>query len=183
MSNIEIMLISLGLSMDAFSVAICKGISINNIKRRTCIKIGAYFGLFQAVMPLLGYTLGTNFKYVIVAFDHWITFILLLLIGINMIKGAYDKEEELTNETSPKIMIPLALATSIDALAVGVTFAFLKVKLLKSILIIGSVTFILTTLGTNLGNKFGTKYKNKSQILGGIILIIIGLKILIEHLR
>lgn len=183
MSNIEILLISLGLSMDAFSVAICKGLSINNIKWKTCIKIGTYFGLFQAVMPLLGYTLGTNFKDVIVAFDHWITFILLLLIGVNMVKGAYDKEEELTNETSPKIMIPLALATSIDALAVGVTFAFLKVKLLKSILMIGAVTLILTTIGTNLGNKFGTKYKNKSQILGGIILIVIGLKTLIEHLR
>lgn len=169
--------------MDAFSVSICKGLSIKNLKWITCIKIGAYFGLFQAIMPLLGYKLGTNFKDIIVAFDHWITFILLLLIGINMIKGAFEKEEELTNETSPKIMIPLAIATSIDALAVGVTFAFLKVNILKSIIIIGIVTFIITTLGTNLGNNFGIKYKNKSQIFGGIILIIIGLKTLIEHLR
>ena len=169
--------------MDAFSVAICKGLSINNIKWKTCIKIGTYFGLFQAVMPLLGYTLGTNFKDVIVAFDHWITFILLLLIGVNMVKGAYDKEEELTNETSPKIMIPLALATSIDALAVGITFSFLKVNIITSALIITITTFLISSVGVIIGSKVGNKLEKKAETFGGITLVIIGLKILLEHLN
>lgn len=183
MSNIEILLIGIGLSMDAFSVAVCKGLSIKKITLKKCLTVGLYFGIFQAIMPFLGYTLGKNFEDLIIRYDHWIAFALLLIIGINMIKGAFDKEEDISSDTTFKKMLPLAIATSIDALVIGTTFAFLKVNIIKSIIMIGITTFILSTIGTNLGNLFGNKYKNKAQIIGGIILIIIGIKTLLEHLR
>ncbi len=183
MTLTEIILISIGLAMDAFAVSICKGLSIKKINWKVICIVGLYFGIFQAGMPIIGYFLGKGFESFVTKIDHWIAFILLSFIGINMIKEAFSKDENINgDDLSFKTMIILAIATSIDALAVGITFAFFDVNIIFSISMIGIITFILSAIGVILGNKFGNKYEKKSQLLGGLILIIIGIKILIEHL-
>lgn len=183
MGILEIFLIGVGLSMDAFAVSVCKGLSMKKLDWKKAIIIALYFGVFQAVMPVIGYLLGTTFESLVTQIDHWIAFILLGIIGANMIKEALGKESENSNDKVDfKTMIVLAIATSIDALAVGITFAFLKTKLVSSVTIIGVITFVLSLLGVKIGNKFGDKYEKKAEFLGGVILILIGVKILIEHL-
>lgn len=183
MGIIELILLSIGLGMDAFAVSVCKGISMKKMNWKKACIIGLYFGGFQAIMPVIGYFFGSSFESIITNIDHWIAFILLAIIGAKMIQEAFQKEEEEYNEDiSVKTMIVLSIATSIDALAVGITFAFLKVNLLLAITLIGTITFILSVIGTKIGNKFGDKYKSKAELAGGIILIIIGLKILLEHI-
>lgn len=183
MGIIEITLTSIGLATDAFAASICKGLSIKQYNLKKGLIIGIYFGLFQGTMPLIGYLLGSLFQDIIVSIDHWIAFILLSIIGINMIIESLNIQNEKHNSSlNIKTMLPLAIATSIDALAIGVTLAFLKVNIIIAILSIGLITFILSVIGSKLGNKVGTKFQKKSQIIGGLILIIIGLKILLEHL-
>lgn len=183
MGFLEILIIGVGLSMDAFAVSICKGLSTRTLKLKHALICGGYFGFFQGFMPFLGYVLGIQFKDKIESIDHWIAFILLALIGINMIKEAFEDEETCNTEFSPKVMIPLAIATSIDALAVGVTFAFLNVNILSAVSIIACTTFVISMIGVKIGHVFGTKYKSKAEIAGGIILIGMGIKILLEHLH
>lgn len=179
----EIFFISMGLAMDAFAIAICKGLAMKKLDIKKAIIIGLYFGIFQAVMPIIGYFLGATFEILVTKIDHWITFILLVFIGTNMIKESFEKESKNCNDNVDfKTMIILAIATSIDALAVGITFTFFKANLLTSALIIGIVTFILSILGVKIGNKFGDKYQNKAEFIGGLVLILIGIKILVEHL-
>ena len=178
----EIFFIGVGLAMDAFAVSICKGLSIKKINYKKYFIIAMYFSLFQMIMPLIGYFLGSTFESMIVSVDHWIAFIMLFIIGLNMIIESFNNNEEFNSNIDLKTMLPLAIATSIDALAVGITFAFLRVNLLLSIITIGVVTFIITFMGTIIGNKVGSKFENVSTILGGLILIFIGLKILFEHL-
>lgn len=182
MGFLEIFLIGVGLAMDAFAVSICKGLSVQKLKVNNALTCGFYFGGFQALMPLVGYILGVQFKESIEAIDHWIAFILLGFIGFNMIKEAFGDEESCDNDFSMKAMIPLAIATSIDALAVGVTFAFLSVNIIYAIAIIGITTFFIASVGVKIGHIFGMKYKSKAEIAGGVILILMGLKILLEHL-
>lgn len=183
MGIIELILLSIGLGMDAFAVSVCKGISMKKMNWKKACIIGLYFGGFQAIMPVIGYFFGSSFESIITNIDHWIAFILLAIIGAKMIQEAFQKEEEEYNEDiSVKTMIVLSIATSIDALAVGITFAFLKVNLLLAITLIGTITFILSVIGTKIGNRFRDKYKSKAELAGGIILIIIGLKILLEHI-
>lgn len=183
MGLIELVILSIGLAMDAFAVSICKGLAMQKMKWKNAIIIGAYFGIFQALMPLIGYFLGINFEKAITNVDHWIAFGLLTVMGINMIKEAYSKEKEESNDSIKfKDMLILAIATSIDALAVGITFAFFKVNLVLAITLIGTITFALSVIGTKVGNRFGDKYENKAELVGGIILILLGLKILLEHL-
>lgn len=182
MGFVEIFLIGVGLSMDAFAVSICKGLSVSKLKAKNALSCGIYFGGFQALMPLIGFILGVQFKDKIESIDHWIAFILLFFIGINMIKEAFEDEENCSNDFSFKAMLPLAIATSIDALAVGVTFAFLSVNIWLAITIIGITTFVISMIGVKIGHIFGLKYKKNAEIVGGVILIIIGLKILLEHL-
>ena len=180
----ELLILAIGLSMDAFAVSICKGLSVKELKVKHMACAGLYFGGFQAIMPLIGYFLGANFQHLIENFDHWIAFILLVLIGGNMIREAFgkDEEEEMDASFGPKSMLPLAVATSIDALAVGVTFAFLDVQIVPAVSFIGIITFLCSFIGVKIGNVFGTKYKSKAEIVGGVILILIGIKILLEHL-
>ena len=176
--------IALGLSMDAFAVAICKGLAMNKITFRKSLIVGLWFGGFQGLMPLFGYLLGVQFKDSITAIDHWIAFILLGLIGFNMIREALSKEEEKTSDSLAfKDMLVLAIATSIDALAVGVTFAFLQVNIVPAICFIGVITFTLSIAGVKIGNVFGVRYKSKAELAGGIILILMGTKILLEHME
>ncbi len=183
MSLLSLFLIAVGLSMDAFAVAVCKGLAMPKITVKKSAIVGLWFGSFQGLMPLLGYFLGSQFNKSIEAFDHWIAFILLGLIGISMIKEALSKDEEEANDSlDVKTMFLLALATSIDALAVGVTFAFLKQDILPAVTFIGVVTFVLSMIGVKVGNVFGTRYKSKAELAGGILLILMGLKILLEHL-
>ena len=183
MNLYEIILISIGLAMDAFAVSICKGLSMKKINWKSTLIIAIYFGLFQAIMPVFGYLLGSSFSVIVQKLDHWIAFILLAIIGGNMIKESKDDETEKRNDKVDfKTMIILAIATSIDALAVGVTFAFFEVNIILSISVIGLITFILSFVGVIIGNKFGDKFQNKAEFIGGMILIIIGLKILLEHL-
>ena len=184
MGIIEILLLGISLSMDAAAVAICKGLSMKKIDWRKAIIIGLYFGIFQAIMPLIGYFLGSTFENLVTNIDHWIAFILLVLIGINMIREAMSKDDNsnCNDKVDFRTMIVLAIATSIDALAVGVTFAFLNVNILLASSIIGITTFIISLIGVKIGNRFGTKFESKAAILGGIVLIIIGIKILLEHL-
>lgn len=180
----ELFILAIGLSMDAFAVAICKGLSLKKISLKNGMWVGLWFGAFQALMPLIGYLLGTQFKDKITAIDHYIAFILLGLIGANMIKEALSKDEDSAcGDLSAKSMFPLAVATSIDALAVGVTLAFINVDNIgAAVSFIGVITFILSAVGVKIGNIFGVKYKSKAELAGGIILIILGTKILIEHL-
>ena len=183
MGLIELFVLAVGLSMDAFAVSICKGLSLGKIRVKHMCIAGAWFGGFQALMPLIGYYLGSVFSHIITTYDHWIAFILLAIIGGNMIKESLDKDEEKADASmSVKSMFLLAVATSIDALAVGVTFAFLDVNIIPAVSFIGIITFICSALGVKIGSIFGTKYKSKSEFFGGAVLIIIGLKILLEGL-
>lgn len=178
----ELLIIAIGLSMDAFAVSICKGLSMKKMNWKNAIIAGFYFGFFQAGMPLIGYFLGIQFKGMIQEIDHWIAFILLSLIGINMIKESLSKSEEVCALFNARTMLVLALATSIDALAVGVTFAFLSVAIVPAVSLIGTITFTLSVLGIKIGNVFGSRYKSKSELAGGMILIIMGIRILLQHL-
>ena len=183
MSLIELFLIAVGLSMDAFAVAVCKGLAMPKMSWKGAAIVGLYFGGFQALMPFLGYLLGAGFKDAISAYDHWVAFILLALIGGNMIRESReDEEESLDASLSFRSMVLLAIATSIDALAVGVTLAFLDVPILSSVCFTGVVTFCLSLVGVKAGNVFGCKYKSKAEFVGGLVLILIGLKILLEHM-
>lgn len=178
----ELFLLAVGLSMDAFAVSICKGLSVRRYRLRDSAIVGVYFGGFQAGMPLLGYLLGIRFQRYIVSVDHWIAFILLLLIGINMIREARSDAEQLNDSFTFPTMLPLAVATSIDALAVGVTFAFLQVHILSAITFIGCTTFVFSAAGLKIGNLFGARYRAHAELFGGIMLCVIGCKILLEHL-
>lgn len=189
MNLLELFIIAVGLSMDAFAVSICKGLSLQKLYFKNALTVGLYFGIFQGGMPLIGYILGVQFQDKITAFDHWIAFILLGIIGLKMIKEALEKEPEheiasdaVSDELGFKNMTILAIATSIDALAVGVTFAFLNVDIIPAVSFIGIVTLVLSMVGVKIGNIFGTKYKSKAELAGGIILILMGAKILLEHL-
>lgn len=182
MGLIEIFILAVGLSMDAFAVSICKGLSVRKLKPKHCIIAGLYFGGFQAGMPLLGYLLGTQFESLITSIDHWIAFVLLGLIGANMIRESFGEPDELNDSFSFKTMLPLAIATSIDALAVGVTFAFLKVEIFSAVSFIGITTLLFSAIGVKIGNVFGTKFKSKAEFIGGCVLILMGIKILLEHL-
>lgn len=183
MGFIDIFLIAVALSMDAFAVAICKGLSVKKVQAKHVLTVGVYFGGFQALMPLIGFLLGFKFESFITSIDHWIAFVLLAIIGGNMIKEAMSKEEDEVNDSfSFRTMLPLAVATSIDALAVGISFAFLGVDIIEAAILIGITTFVLSGIGVFVGNIFGSKYKSKAELAGGIVLILIGLKMLLEHL-
>ena len=182
MSIIELFIIAVGLSMDAFAVSVCKGLSVPRAKKSHLIITGLYFGGFQALMPLIGYLLGVNFRHMITSVDHWIAFILLALIGINMIREAREESEELDASFSVKAMLPLAIATSIDALAVGVSMAFMSVHILASAAVIGVVAFALSVAGGLVGRRLGCLFQRRAELTGGLVLIAIGVKILIEHL-
>ena len=183
MSLLELIVLAVGLSMDAFAVSVCKGLALGQIKTKHVVIIGAWFGGFQALMPLIGYFLGSRFEHYIQSVDHWIAFVLLAAIGANMLREALSKEEETADASLAfKTMLLLAIATSIDALAVGITFAFLRVRILPAVLLIGCITFLLSALGVKAGSLFGKKYQKKAEFAGGIILILLGIKILLEHL-
>lgn len=183
MGLIELFLIAVGLSMDAFAVSVCKGLAMTKCTFKKAAIVGLWFGGFQALMPAIGYILGAQFQEAIASIDHWIAFVLLALIGGNMIHEALDNDEEEADASlDVKTMFLLAVATSIDALAIGITFAFLKVSIIPAVCFIGIVTFIISFAGVKIGNVFGARYKNKAEIVGGVILILLGLKILLEHL-
>ena len=182
MGIFELFVLAVGLSMDAFAVSVCKGLSLGRIRRKHMYIAGAWFGGFQALMPLIGYYLGRFFADAITEYDHWIAFILLIIIGGKMVKESFDKEEQMDGSMSARSMLLLAVATSIDALAVGVTFAFLKVSIIPAVSFIGVVTFVCSAVGVKIGSIFGTKYRSRAQLCGGIILILIGAKILLEGL-
>ena len=204
MSILELFLVAVGLSMDAFAVSICHGLSMKRANIIKALIVGLYFGVFQAAMPLIGYFVGSQFSDIIASADHWIAFVLLSFIGVRMILGSLKKEgcpdrecpadvcsdrscpggkRPDTEEVSlkPVKMFPLAIATSIDALAVGVSFAFLQVRILPAVSFIGITTFVLSMTGVKIGNVFGAKFKSKAEFAGGVILVLIGLKILLEH--
>jgi len=178
----ELFFIAVGLSMDAFAVSVCKGLSVRKLRPRHLLLAGLYFGGFQALMPVIGWLLGSRFETLIVSVDHWIAFGLLSLIGGNMIKESFSPEEEMNDDFGVKTMLLLAVATSIDALAVGITFAFLSVKILPAAGLIGLTTFLLSMAGVWIGQAFGARFKAGAERLGGVILILIGVKILLEHL-
>jgi len=184
MSLFVLFSLAVGLSMDAFAVAICTGLSRQKVTLKKALIVGIYFGAFQAGMPLIGFSVARLFADMIIAFDHWIAFALLCFLGGKMILGSFKKAEPSEEETSlgPKHMLPLAIATSIDALAVGVSFAFLHVNVILAVLVIGITTFVLSVAGVKIGNIFGMRFKSKAELAGGIILVLIGLNILIEHL-
>lgn len=183
MGMIELFLLGVGLSMDAFAVSICKGLGVKEVKSKHMLCCGLWFGGFQALMPLIGYLLGSAFESYITKIDHWIAFVLLVFIGVNMIREALSDEEEQTSASfSFKTMLFMAIATSIDALAVGITFAFLGVNIGMALTLIGCTTFVFSAAGVKIGNVFGKKYQAKAEIVGGVILIAIGCKILMEHL-
>lgn len=206
MSLLELFLIAIGLSMDAFAVAVCMGLSMKKASYKKSLIVGLYFGGFQAIMPLIGYLAGSQFSDDIIGFDHWIAFILLTFIGGNMVIGSFKKEgcpdRECPNETctdrecpegkrpnteevslKPSKMLPLSIATSIDALAIGISFAFLQVKIVPAVSFIGVTTFALAIIGVKIGNVFGARFKSKAELAGGIILVLMGIKILLEHLE
>lgn len=182
MGVLELFMVAVGLAMDAFAVSICKGLSLGKIKLKHMAIAGLWFGGFQAIMPTIGYLVGSLFADKIKAIDHWIAFVLLAIIGVSMIKESFEEDDEMDACMDPKCMFILAVATSIDALAVGVSFAFLRVSIVWSVLFIGVVTFVLSAIGVKIGSVFGAKYKSKAEIAGGIVLILIGTKILLEHL-
>ena len=200
----ELLLIAVGLSMDAFAVSVCRGLTMKRANLKKALIVGLYFGIFQAAMPLLGYLVGSRFSSMIVSFDHWVAFALLAFIGVRMVIGSFKKEgcpdrgcpdEQCTDrecpggkrpgteETplTPAEMLPLALATSIDALAVGISFAFLQVEIVSAVSFIGATTLLLSMAGVKIGHAFGSKFKAKAELAGGVILVLIGLKILLEH--
>ena len=182
MSLVELFVLAVGLSMDAFAVSICKGLSLGKIKFKHMCIAGLWFGGFQALMPVIGYFLGSFFSEMITQYSHWIAFALLIIIGGNMIKESFGPEEKVDNSMSAKSMFILEVATSIDALAVGVTFAFLSVSIVPAVSFIGVITFICSAEGVKIGSIFGAKYKSRAELAGGIVLIVIGLKILLEGL-
>lgn len=182
MTIIELFILAVGLSMDAMAVAICKGLAVRKLKLRHALVTGLYFGGFQAAMPLIGYFLGKQFQAYITSVDHWIAFVLLALIGANMLKESFEEAECVNAAFSPRAMLPMAVATSIDALAVGVTFAFLQVNVVPAVSAIGVVTFVLSMAGVWIGHIFGARFKSRAERIGGIVLILMGLKILLEHL-
>lgn len=185
MGLLELILIAVGLSMDAFAVSICKGLNMWRMNYRHAGIIALFFGVFQALMPVFGWFLGKQFESYITSIDHWIAFILLGFIGVNMIREAVGDDDDASGDMQElldmKELFMLAVATSIDALAVGVTFAFLQVRIVPAVSFIGSTTFILSIIGVKVGNVFGTKYKSKAEFAGGLILVIMGVKILLEH--
>ena len=184
----ELLLLAVGLSMDAFAVSICKGLSMKKATWKAQLVCGVWFGGFQALMPLVGYFLGTLFAEAIEAFDHWVAFALLAIIGINMLKEVFSRDEaekdtQGDGDLSPKTMLVMAIATSIDALAVGISLAMAgSVNIFMAVLLIGAVTFALSAVGVRIGNVFGSRYEKKAQAVGGIILVFLGVKILLEHL-
>lgn len=184
MNLFELIIISIGLGMDAFAVSVCKGLTNKKINIKKIITIASYFGIFQAIMPLIGYLIGINFENQVKQIDHWIIFVLLTIIGLKMIKESQTKDTcKIDEKINIKTMIMLSIATSIDALAVGITLAFLNVELIPAILTIGTITFLMCTIGVKIGNIFGNKYEKNAQIIGGTILILIGIKILAEHIE
>ena len=182
MSLWELLVIAVGLSMDAFAVSVCKGLSVQKVKTKHYLIVAAYFGGFQALMPLLGYLLGVRFETMVANVDHWIAFVLLGLIGANMVRESRAGEEKLDDSFTVSTMLILAVATSIDALAIGVTFAFLGVNIVEAIILIGITTGIISGVGLKIGNVFGSRYKSKAEMAGGIVLILMGIKILVQHL-
>lgn len=180
MSIWDLFILAVGLSMDAFAVSVCKGLSLGKIKPKHMCIAGAWFGGFQALMPLIGYFLGSFFAEMIEKYDHWVAFVLLAIIGGNMIKESFGKDEKVDSSMDVKSMLLLAIVTSIDALAVGVTFAFLQVQIVPAVSFIGVITFIFSAVGVKIGSLFGTKYKSKAELFGGIVLVLIGIKILLE---
>ena len=184
MGLVELFLLAVGLSMDAFAVSVCKGLSTQKLKWKHYLTIGLWFGGFQALMPTIGYFLGSTFEAYITSVDHWVAFVLLGIIGGNMIREALSKDEDkLDGSLAFKTMLLLAIATSIDALAVGITFAFLPgTRIVPAVALIGSITFVFSAAGIRLGNVFGLHYKRKAEFAGGVILILLGTKILLEHL-
>ena len=196
LSFIELFFLAIGLSMDTFAVAICAGLSMTKADIKKSLIVGLYFGVFQAVMPLIGYAAGKQFADRIIAYDHWIAFALLCFLGGKMIVGSFQKEGYPDREChggersgkkeislSPAQMLPLAVATSIDALAVGVSFAFLRVRIFPAVSFIGITTLVISMIGVKVGNLFGARYKPKAELAGGVILVLIGLRILFEHTR
>ena len=181
MSLLEIFLIGVGLAMDAFAVSICKGLSYKEMSWKKALVPGVYFGLFQALMPVIGYFLGSAFKDIIESYDHWVAFVFLAIIGIGMIKESREEAKEDSSLTF-KAMVPLAVATSIDALAVGISFGIMNVNIWLAAGMIGITTFVISAFGFKVGNMFGARFKSGAEILGGVILILIGLKILLEHM-
>ena len=183
MSFPELLILAVGLAMDAFAVAVCKGLSLRTLKLQQALLVGVWFGLFQALMPALGWLLGSAFSGLVQSVDHWVAFVLLSIIGGNMIReGLRGDDENCDPSLSFGVMLLLAVATSIDALAVGITFAFLNVSILLAVALIGVVTFTISAVGVKMGNLFGARYKSKAEFFGGAVLILIGLKILLEHL-
>lgn len=184
MNFFSLFMIAVGLSMDAFAVSICKGLSLSSMRWTYPVLAGAYFGGFQALMPLFGYAAGTHFQAAISRVDHWISFALLVVIGLDMLKDARKAEGCFQADPSfdVKTMTMLAVATSIDALAVGITFAFLRVEILPAVGFIGGVTFLLSALGVKAGSVFGARYRSRAELLGGVVLVLMGTKILVEHL-
>ena len=183
MGILELFIIAVGLSMDAFAVSICKGLSVRTLRPRHALITGAYFGGFQALMPLIGFFLGVRFQSLITSVDHWIAFVLLALIGGNMVRESRESDEEnLSDSFSFGTMLPLAVATSIDALAIGVTFAFLQADIVPAVCLIGVPTCVLSCVGVKVGHVFGAKYQARAELFGGVVLILMGLKILLEHL-
>ncbi|MCD7725418.1 MAG: manganese efflux pump MntP family protein [Clostridiales bacterium] len=178
----ELFFVAVGLSMDALAISLCKGLSVGKVQKKHMIITGLWFGGSQAIMPLIGYLLGINFQSFVESIDHWITFILLGMIGLNMIRESREEAKKLNASFSAKVMFPLAIADSIDALAAGVTFAFMDVNIIPAVLLIGTITCVLSALGVKLGSKFGEKYKSKAEILGGIILITMGTLTLLQDL-
>ena len=179
----EILVLGIGLSMDAFAVSVCKGLAVRRADLKTSLVCGAWFGAFQALMPLIGYFLGRMFADAIAAVDHWVAFCLLALVGGNMIKEALSGEEEsATPDLSAKAMLPLAVATSIDALAVGISLAMTEAPIFTSVIVIGITTFALSAVGVTIGGIFGNKFQKKAEIFGGAVLILLGCKILLESL-
>ena len=181
MSIVELFVIAVGLSMDAFAVSVCKGLSTQRLRAQHCVICGLYFGGFQGLMPLVGWLLGVRLQNAITSVDHWIAFVLLTAIGVNMIRESRGDAEHLDDSFQPGAMLPLALATSIDALAVGVTFAFLKVEIVPAVSFIGVTTFVLSAVGVKVGAVFGARFRSRAELAGGLILILMGLKILLEH--
>ncbi|MCL1885774.1 MAG: manganese efflux pump MntP family protein [Dehalococcoidia bacterium] len=191
MSVIELLLISVGLSMDAFAAAICIGLAAGKKRVSKALMVGLYFGVFQTVMPLIGYFMASLFAEKITAFDHWVAFVLLGFLGGKMILMSLKRDGEPVIQRAgerddtmrPAQMLPLAIATSIDALAVGVSFAFLQVSILSAVVLIGCITFAFSAFGVMVGNMFGVRFKPKAELVGGIILVLLGIKILLEHMN
>lgn len=178
----ELVVLAVGLSMDAFAVSVCKGLALERVGVRECLTAGIWFGAFQALMPLLGYFLGSAFAEKITAVDHWIAFVLLGLIGANMVRESFGESEGQSASMTPAAMLPLAVATSIDALAVGVTFALLTIRIVPAVTAIGCITLVLSAFGVWLGSRFGARWGSRAEFTGGVILILLGTKILLEHL-